>query len=173
MTPQEQLLKVSVETVQSRLCMDFGTIFAESMDVCSEPTSNDAAERCLREAISNWRERIVALILHLDWPTWLHCEQACDSGSVCSMRTWPISFKVHSNQSTNRPVARVWTCGFVGFQAGPNTIARVKIRKCIRHIRGRRRILQLESKHIWTHTSLEKPVNLPSPFGSYSQIGRI
>lgn len=71
MTIQEKLLKESIETVQGRICFDFGTIFAQSYDF-----SNSMP---IGEAFRAWLERVTDLSRYLDWPTNVRCEEVCGS----------------------------------------------------------------------------------------------
>lgn len=72
MTSQEGLLKESMETVQRRICLDFGTIFAQSYDF--SPSDSPIAE-----AFRAWLKRITNLSRYLDWPTNVRCKQVCGS----------------------------------------------------------------------------------------------
>lgn len=102
-TPQEELLQTSVERVLQRLCTDFGTIFAQSMDADDAISGADAAILFIR-----WNARIAALKEWLDWTEWLRCDAVCPrdvsasfflyswclSGvlqSVCVMAMWPFT----------------------------------------------------------------------------------
>lgn len=69
LTPQEALLQASIEGVLHRLCLDFGVIFAESLDA-------DAPKW------EEWDTRVTSLMEWLDWAAWLRCEEACAS-DVC------------------------------------------------------------------------------------------
>ncbi|GBE89557.1 predicted protein [Sparassis crispa] len=85
MTSQEELLLISIETIQERLCTDFGTLFVESMG------ADDKLE--LEEAqvfLQNWETRIAALMDWLDWTEWMRCEEVCPRDSVCTMPLWPV-----------------------------------------------------------------------------------
>jgi hypothetical protein len=73
MTSQERLLKESIETVQGRICLDFGTIFTQSYDLFHSDTSP------IGEAFMVWLERITNLSTYLDWPTDTRCEEVCGS----------------------------------------------------------------------------------------------
>ncbi|KAH9926104.1 uncharacterized protein B0H18DRAFT_954784 [Fomitopsis serialis] len=86
LTSQEMLLRASVETVLSRLCSDYGSVFMESMDA-DEHASADATTAL----IASWESRIVALMQWLDWTEWLRCGEVCTSDSICSMPLWPVS----------------------------------------------------------------------------------
>ncbi|TFY52639.1 hypothetical protein EVJ58_g9898 [Rhodofomes roseus] len=86
LTPQEELLRVSVETVLSRLCSDYGSMFVESMEA-----DEHAPIDSIKALIAGWEDRVVALMEWLDWTEWLRCDQVCASDSVCSMPLWPVS----------------------------------------------------------------------------------
>jgi hypothetical protein len=73
MSSQEELLRVSLETVQRRICLDFGTIFAESVDKLL--LSLDSA--AILERIKGWLVRMEKLSRYLDWPTEYRCEETC------------------------------------------------------------------------------------------------
>lgn len=73
MTSQEKLLKESMETVQGRICFDFGTIFAQSYDFSHSDTMP------IGEAFRGWLERITNLSRYLDWPTEIGCKEVCGS----------------------------------------------------------------------------------------------
>ncbi|KAF7359359.1 hypothetical protein MSAN_01278400 [Mycena sanguinolenta] len=105
MTPQERLLRISVESVLSRLCNDFGVIFAQSSDL-AESRSWDADPRL---SIQQWTKRIQDLMEWLDWTVWLRCEEVCPLDvqqfpslsfpsaddlpqHVCSVPMWPIAW---------------------------------------------------------------------------------
>ncbi|KAI0917529.1 hypothetical protein AcV7_004860 [Taiwanofungus camphoratus] len=86
-TPQEELLQSSIETVMERLCIDYGTMFAESMD-----TDPKATKDALKTMLENWHARVIALVEWLDWTEWLRCDEVCSRDSICAMPMWPISF---------------------------------------------------------------------------------
>ncbi|KAH9951144.1 hypothetical protein B0H21DRAFT_719773 [Amylocystis lapponica] len=85
-TAQEELLQMSVETILERLCTDFGTVFAESMDADDTPSNHVALTLFM-----SWDARIVALMEFLDWTEWLRCDEVCPRDSVCTMALWPAS----------------------------------------------------------------------------------
>lgn len=74
MTPQERLLKTSVETVLQRLCETFGIIFAESSDLDDQDVLDlQLAQR----RVGQWNSQVDDLKAWLDWAVWLRCEQVC------------------------------------------------------------------------------------------------
>ena len=83
MTSQEKLLKESIETVQGRICLDFGTVFMQSYDFFHSDTAH------IGEAFRVWLERITNLSTYLDWPTDIRCEEVC--GSDVSHFQWLLS----------------------------------------------------------------------------------
>ncbi|KZP29859.1 hypothetical protein FIBSPDRAFT_926721 [Athelia psychrophila] len=86
MTSQEDLLKTSVEIVQKRICLEFGTIFAESFDrspLHPDPTATS-------KQMKRWLSQIENLSRYLDWPSEARCEQVCARDSVCAMPLWPF-----------------------------------------------------------------------------------
>ncbi|EMD40586.1 hypothetical protein CERSUDRAFT_121303 [Gelatoporia subvermispora B] len=85
-TPQETLLRASVEAVQSRICLEYGAIFTESMD-----TKNAPDQPALMVLLYKWRTRLNNLMGWLDWPDWLRCDDLCPSDSVCVMPLWPLN----------------------------------------------------------------------------------
>ncbi|KAJ6500467.1 hypothetical protein C8R45DRAFT_977819 [Mycena sanguinolenta] len=88
MTPQERLLRISVESVLTRLCNDFGVIFAQSSDLAESKSLN----RNPRLSIQQWTQRIEDLMEWLDWTVWLRCEEVCPLDHVCSVPMWPIAW---------------------------------------------------------------------------------
>lgn len=72
LTPQEVLLRTSIETVLERLCSDYGRLFVESMDV-----DEDAPPEVANALITSWTARVDALTEWLDWTEWLHCDEVC------------------------------------------------------------------------------------------------
>ncbi|CCM06031.1 uncharacterized protein FIBRA_08276 [Fibroporia radiculosa] len=85
-TPQEALLRMSVETVLERLCTDYGVLFVDSMEANEEISEPD-----LMKMIDRWATRIDALMHWLDWTVWLRCNEACSSNSICTMPMWPVN----------------------------------------------------------------------------------
>ncbi|KAJ7871446.1 hypothetical protein B0H14DRAFT_215075 [Mycena olivaceomarginata] len=88
MTPQERLLRTSVESVLARLCNDFGVIFAQSSDLVA--TNSLAADP--RSLVRQWTRRIEDLMEWLDWTVWMRCEDVCPLDHVCSVPMWPIAW---------------------------------------------------------------------------------
>jgi len=84
-TPQESLLRLSVESVLGRLCNDFGVIFAQSSDLVASTSE-------VRSLIQQWTRRIEDLMQWLDWTVWLRCEDVCPLDHVCSVPMWPIAW---------------------------------------------------------------------------------
>ncbi|OCH84223.1 hypothetical protein OBBRIDRAFT_786425 [Obba rivulosa] len=85
-TSQEKLLQTSIETVQARLCSDYGAIFTESLE------AKDSPERSvLLNSLEKWQARVVALMQWLDWTDWLRCDEVCPSNSICTMPLWPLN----------------------------------------------------------------------------------
>ncbi|KAF7975154.1 hypothetical protein HWV62_10327 [Athelia sp. TMB] len=74
LTPQEELLKSSIESVLYRICLDIGRIFAESYDVASSSPLNEEGGRAM---VARWAATMQALVAWLDWTEWLRCEEAC------------------------------------------------------------------------------------------------
>ncbi|KIY48301.1 hypothetical protein FISHEDRAFT_43573 [Fistulina hepatica ATCC 64428] len=69
MTPQERLLKTSIDTVLQRLCGDFGALFAESTELRGTPASLELAQ--------SWTAKVASLMEWLDWGAWLRCSEVC------------------------------------------------------------------------------------------------
>ncbi|KZT11628.1 uncharacterized protein LAESUDRAFT_692678 [Laetiporus sulphureus 93-53] len=87
LTPQEDLLRVSVETVLERLCTDYGTIFVESMHADDHAGLDD-----VKDMVIKWETRMLELMQWLDWTEWLKCDEVCSSDEVCTMPVWPLNF---------------------------------------------------------------------------------
>ncbi|KAJ7043228.1 hypothetical protein C8F04DRAFT_1287569 [Mycena alexandri] len=86
-TPQETLLQNSIESVLSRLCNEFGVIFAQSFDLVE--AGSDIEHRSF---IQQWRRSVEHLMQWLDWTVWLRCENVCPLDYVCSTPVWPVAW---------------------------------------------------------------------------------
>ncbi|KAJ7771744.1 hypothetical protein B0H16DRAFT_1685644 [Mycena metata] len=86
-TPQESLLQNSIESVLSRLCNEFGVIFAQSFNLTE--ADSDTVHRSF---IQQWTRSVEHLMQWLDWTVWLRCENVCPLDYVCSTPVWPVAW---------------------------------------------------------------------------------
>lgn len=73
LTPQEGLLKSSMESVLRRICSDIGTIFTESYQLFT----TDHHHLNLKTKLGEWGALVNALVGWLDWSEWSRCEEPC------------------------------------------------------------------------------------------------
>lgn len=91
-TPQEALLRTSIEAVLHRLCLDIGDIFAESYELALVPVPDSGD---MKAKVTEWKNRIDALLEWLEWSDFIRCTEICewDVGDISS-----LYFPFHTNQ---------------------------------------------------------------------------
>ncbi|KAF8244918.1 hypothetical protein K440DRAFT_426420 [Wilcoxina mikolae CBS 423.85] len=80
LSPQEFLLRDTMEAVLGRICRLFVDVYFEYVQPKLPAEDN----------VRIWRRNTEALIGWLDWDMWRMCEERCRWDEVCAMALWPV-----------------------------------------------------------------------------------
>ncbi|KAA8893836.1 hypothetical protein FN846DRAFT_977158 [Sphaerosporella brunnea] len=79
LSPQEVLLRHTVEQVVGRICQLFISVYFEQLE---HPPSE--------YGVLGWKRNTVELVEWLDWDMWRRCERQCAWDEVCAVPLWPV-----------------------------------------------------------------------------------
>ncbi|KAF8535396.1 hypothetical protein BDD12DRAFT_695320, partial [Trichophaea hybrida] len=80
LSPQEFLLRDTVEAVLGRICRLFVDVYFEYVQ----------PQLSVEDTVWKWRRNTETLMGWLDWDMWRMCEERCRWDEVCAMALWPV-----------------------------------------------------------------------------------
>ncbi|KZO96025.1 hypothetical protein CALVIDRAFT_537611 [Calocera viscosa TUFC12733] len=110
-SPQELVLKHSIETTMGQICRTLGLIWVRAYDAESLP--NEEGRWALLEL---WKAEIRRLRNWLGWAIWIKCEPSCSESELCTLPQWPWDIRTGEEEDmTPKCVSRLrWETNFPG-----------------------------------------------------------
>jgi len=83
-TPQEHLLKASIEQTTHEICRTIGVIWTTAFSAESVPAAS------LPPLLAGWKQEVQRLRKWLGWALWEKCNPACAEDEICTVPQWPF-----------------------------------------------------------------------------------